>query len=386
MSYEPIKCALCDYRGHTLAKHVWEAHNVNPVDYTLEHGALLSPYGVAKMKELMMKPFETKTMKANDLFPDWKQAFSDDNVIEVGVNDHPLIPTLDPDYSFPEDAALEVMTLMEKPLRNNLWVQGPTQCGKTKLIRNLAAKLRRPLFEITCNVHMTPQHFFGKTRARAGETFFNYGIVPKWMRTPGAWFLANEWDTLDTECTNALKSCLEFPRRICLTEHDDEMIYGHPDNRFIVCCNTRGRGDDTGMFINTQVQSIADLARFNGYIEIDYIGDEQEKALLSKMFPDVPAKAIENIVNVANKTREKFKQGGLTRVISTAEAINWCENYTLFYTGHHSARVSFLNGYDDVAKTAVRELINNAFGQEDSEVLNDARTAARAADKATDEG
>jgi len=384
---EPIKCALCEFRGHTLARHVWVVHNVNPVDYTIEHGALLSPYGVQKMKELKMRePFKTKTVKMSELFSNWTQAFAEDNTYEVGVEDHPLIPTLDPNYSFPEDAALEVLTLLEKKVRNNLWVQGPTQAGKSTLIQNLAAVIRRPLFRLNCNVHMTPSHFFGKTRARAGETYFMYGVIVKWMRTPGAWLLMDEYDTLDTECTNALKSVLEFPRRACLTEHDDEMVEGHPDNRLIVACNTRGRGDDTGMFINTQVQSIADLARFNGYIEIDYIGEEQEKALLAKMFENVPKKAIDNIVAVANKTREQFKRGQLARVISTAEAINWCENYALFYTGHHSARISFLNGYDEVSRTAVKELINNAFGQEDSEVLNDARAAARAADAATDEG
>lgn len=384
---EPIKCALCSYRGHTLAKHVWEVHNVNPVDYTAEHGALLSPFGVQKMKEIKMKePMPTKTVKMSDLFPHWKQTFADDNTYEVGVfENHPLIPVLNENYSFPEDTALELLTVLEKPVRNNVWIHGPTQAGKTTLVRNLAAVVQRPLFEINGNVHLLPSSFFGKPRARAGETYFQHGIVVKWLRH-GGWLLINEYDTLDTECVNALKSVLEFPRRLTLVEHDDELIEGHPDCRLIVACNTQGRGDDTGMFINTQVQSIADMARFNAFLEVDYIAEDQEKAMLATMFPDVPAKAIENIVKVANATRAQFKRGQLTRVISTAEAINWCENYQLFYTGHHAARISFLNGYDDTARTAVRELINNAFGQEDSEVLNDARAAARASDKATDEG
>ena len=338
-----------------------------------------------------MIKFKTKTVKTSVLFPNWKQGFTDDNTYEVGVDDHPLIPRVDPDYLFPEDQALEVLTLLEKPLRNNLWLGGPTQAGKTTLIRNLAAIVRRPLFEINCNVHMTPAHFFGKPRARAGETYFSHGIAVKWMKTPGAWFLANEWDTLDADVTNAFKSALEFPRRLCVTENDDEMIYGHEENRFIVCCNTKGRGDDSGLYINTQVQSIADLARFNGFIEIDYLPydkDSQtnpEAQLLARKFPNIPKKVIDGIVQVANKTRDMYKRGQLGRVISTAEAINWCENYTLFFTCHHSARVSFLNGYDDTTRTAVRELINNTFGQEDSEVLGDVGAAQRASDKATDE-
>lgn len=335
--------------------------------------------------------FHTITMKASTLFPNWKQGFTDDNTYEVGVEDHPMIPVLDKDYLFPEDVALEVLTLLEKPRRNNLWVSGPTQCGKTTLIRNLAAIVRRPLFEINCNVHMTPSHFFGKTRARAGATYYQEGVAVQWLNTPGAWFLANEWDTLDTDVTNSMKSALEFPRRACVTENDSAMVYGHDGNRFIACCNTRGRGDDSGSYINTQVQSIADLARFNGFIEVDYLpytkdsDANPESLLLVNMFSNVPRKDIDGMVAVANKTRAMYKNGQLARVISTAEVINWCENYTLFYTVHHAARISFLNGYDDTTRTAVREQVNNQFGQEDSSVLSDVNTAARAADKATDE-
>lgn len=327
-----------------------------------------------------MRP--TKTAKMSDLFPTWKEKFLDETY-QVFSDEHPRIPRLNHHYSFPEDTAMEFLTILEKQERNNIWLSGFSGCGKSTLGRNLAAVVRAAFYEINGNDHILPSHLIGKPRARNGETYFEYGIICKWLRT-GGWLQINEYDTLDDSVVNALKSILEYPRRIVLVENDDEIIEGHPDCRLIVTCNTTGRGDDTGMFVNTHVHSIADLRRFDAFLELDYIGEEQERAMLSKMFPDLAPKVIENVVKVANGTRTAYKAGKLGRVISTSECINWCENYSLFHTGHHAARVSFLNAYEKEARTAVRELINNTFGQEDSETLNDVKAAARAADKSTD--
>jgi cobaltochelatase CobS len=352
-----------------------------------------------------MSTFKTIAVKMAELFPTWKETWSDENEWEVGVFDHPLLPTLDQFYRFQEDTALEVLSILEKPERNNVWLRGPTQCGKTTLMKALAAKMRRPYIEVNCHNRMTPASFLGKPRARAGETYFEYGVIVKWLRTPGAWLVLNEYDTLDADCMNALKSALEFPRRVCLTEHDDEMVYGHPLNRIIVTSNTQGRGDDSGLFVNVHVQSIADLARFNAFIEMDYMSNEDEVAMLLARFEPLILKLIneaegddakqrarphfeevvKKMVVVANKSRLALKAGSTQRVVSTNDVITWAENYPIFSTAHHSARISFLNSYDEVAKKAVKEAIIVEFGNEDAEILNDAAAAARAADKAPDQ-
>ena len=55
----------------------------------------------------------------------------------------PHTPTLDPDYAFHESSRdVIVWLLMDKP--EPLYVYGPTGCGKTSLVRQLAARLRYP--------------------------------------------------------------------------------------------------------------------------------------------------------------------------------------------------------------------------------------------------
>jgi cobaltochelatase CobS len=333
-----------------------------------------------KEKQEMKTMRPTQQVLMADLFPDWKAKFVDDTYT-VFTDDHPQIPKLDPYFVFPEKATLETATILEKKERNNVWIYGGTGSGKTTLTKNLAAKVRARLWNINGTSHLVPSDVLGRPWARAGEITFRYGIIPKWLRE-GGWLLINEYDTLDAEVVNALKSCLEFPRHITLLENDDEVIYGNPDCRLIVTNNTQGRGDDSGMFVNTNVQSIADLRRFDAFIEVDYIDEESERKLLSRMFPDAPPEVVKNIVEVANRSREGYKKKQLGRVISTAECINWCENYSLFGTGHHSARISFLNAYEDEARMAMKDIINNIFGNEDNETLFNAKAAERASDQA----
>jgi len=337
---------------------------------------------MTEKKEMQMRP--TKTIAMGELFQEWAAKFTDDTYT-IYTDQHPLTPRLNPFYVFPETATLELATILDKKERNNVWLYGGTGSGKTTLVENLAAKVNAALYKINGNRHLIPQDLLGRPWIKpGGEIIFRYGIVAKWLRH-GGWLLINEYDTLDAEVVNALKSVLEYPRHLCLLENDDEVIWGHPDCRLIVTNNTQGRGDDTGMFVNTNVQSIADLRRFNAFIEVDYINKESEELLLTKMFPRAPVEVVKKVVDAADKTRTAFKKKTLGRVLSTDECITWTENYMLFGTAHHSARISFLNAYEQEAQMAVRDIINAVFGNEDQETLYNVQAAERAADQ-TDVG
>lgn len=291
-----------------------------------------------------------------------------------------LTPKLNPIYKFPDVTALEVLTILQKPERNNIWISGPTGSGKTSFARNLASLLNvQHYYEFNGDVHKTPSHAFGKWTARAGETIFRDGVVTKWLRTGGL-LLINEYDTFSSEVVNALKPVLEDPRRITLVEHDDEVITGHPDCRVIVTTNTKGRGDDSGFYPNTNVQSIADLRRFHGFFEIDYLEAEAEVAMVVSMFPTVSKEVARKFVTVANKTRKSFDQSALGRVISTAEVINWVENYTAFTQVHAAASISFLTSYSLSDRQAVLDIIDVEFGKPADAVQYDVAAAQRAAE------
>lgn len=392
MTAEKIDCKVCEkkgdeYQAHVLISHLREKHDMDPMEYMEEFNApWYSEHGQRELKEQVLRtPREKKEITLNKLFPNFETRFAPDDVYKWRFKEPDITtPRLDKFFSFPEHVTLELITILEKETRNNIYVAGPSGSGKTSLVRAICAKLNAPLYEVNLDVQFGRQHLFGAWRVHGSNMVFEYGPIPRWLKRGGV-MLFNEYDTLDPSTTNMLKPILEEPRRCRLVENNDEEIIGHPDCRVIVTANTWARGDDSGMFVNTEVQSTADIRRFHAFFLVDYLGEKQEKALLSNMFEDVPEKAVVGFVKIANQIRKGFTDGKLTRTLSTAELVNWAENYSIFgNSAHHSARVSFLNGYEDAMRAAVREMINNTFGQEDRETLLSASTASKAAANAPD--
>jgi cobaltochelatase CobS len=324
-----------------------------------------------------------------DLFTDWDIKFVP---LKNGDEFHtPIIfaeptmttPVIDPFYVWPEEITLQVMSILEKKERKNIWIDGPSGSGKTAFGKNLAALMRHGFYRFDCNEHMTPANAFGRWKVLRGETVWVDGIITKWMRHGGL-LLVNEYSTLDSSVANALKSCFDSPRVLVLTDKDDEVVEGHPDCDLIVTDNTKGRGDDSGQFVNANVHSVADLRRFNAFFTMDYLSKEAEIRMLKRHFPAMTVKTLEKFVKVAGQTRRLHASGGLDRVLSTADVVNWVENCVLLVGAHVSAKVSFLNGWSSVMRSKVQEVINTEFGNEDSEILEDEATTNRAADTAGD--
>lgn len=382
-----VACKLCGFEAPVLAKHLAKKHDLDPMEYQEQHPG--APWMSDDARELLLKekrklPREREDIHISKLFPD--VTAPEEATVSCFVHKDVRTPVLDPHYVFPIQEALELLTILDKPERNNAYIDGPTGSGKTQLVRNLAALVRAPLFEINGSISMTRSHIMGKERARAGQTYFQRGIIPTWLEY-GGWLLINEYDTLDADLVNDMKPVFETPRRLPLPEENDTVIEGVPDCRIIVSANTKARGDTTGLYINTNVQSVADLDRFHAFLHLDYLSAEAEVALLKQQFPDTLEAAIVKFVKVANDVRAAFKVGKLTRTLSTRTLVNWAENYNLFAGAHQSARVSFINSYDEATAIAVREMINTEFGQEDQETLVNEELAKRAnAKNKSDEG
>lgn len=376
-----VECVMCGFKAHVIAKHIHKKHKLSPVEYMEKYPgkSWISDYGrKIKMDLIAQQPRPSKKIMLNDFFG--YEVAPQTELVKVYEEPHERTPELNEDYKLPETVAMEFMTIINKDSRNNIYIAGPTGAGKTEFVRVMAARSNAALWELNGHAHMTPAHAFGSWRVRGGETVFEHGTVSLWLKH-GGWLLINEYDTFDPAMVNSLKSIFEEPRRVRLTDNGDEIILGHPDCRAIVTCNTWARGDESGMFVNTEVQSIADLRRFHAFLVLDYLEEDAEVEMLQAMFEEVPSKYIEGFVKVANETRAAFKANQLRRVLSTAEVINWTENYHLFDNPWYAARVSFLNGYEDEARVTVQELINGVFGQEDKQTLEDGSAADRMAAK-----
>lgn len=307
-----------------------------------------------------------KTVPLTDLIPGIgaRNGFKYEGEYPIFAEKGELTPELDTHYVFPDEQTLDALAIVEKPQRNRIYMAGYSGTGKTSFWFNLAAICNAEVMEWNADAFQNRGSLVGRRLVTNGETHFQYGILPAAMRR-GVWLIINEFDTMSPLAVNIIKPVLEDPPRLTILENDNEVIHAHPDFRVIAIGNTWSRGDNTGMFVNTHRQSVADARRWSARIRLDYMSKADEVAVLRGYFDQVPEETCANFVDVAAKIRTAYKEGKIDITFSTGELVVWVENWlTCGKTVHHAARLSFLESLEPSVQTAIGEFINAKFGHE----------------------
>ena len=152
-------------------------------------------------------------------------------------------PAIDLDYIFHESSRdIVVWFLNPQGLREPLYVFGPTGCGKTSCIKQLAARLNYPVFEVTGHGRLEFADLVGHLTVKDGNMVFEYGPLALAMRC-GALLLINEIDLASPEIAAGLNSVLDGSP-LCIAENGGELIVPHSMFRLVATANTNGAGDD----------------------------------------------------------------------------------------------------------------------------------------------
>jgi len=238
-------------------------------------------------------------------------------------------PAIDHNYIFHESSRDIVVWFVSPQGANEpLYVFGPTGCGKTSCIKQLAARLNYPVFEVTGHGRLEFADLVGHLTVKDGSMTFEYGPLALAMRY-GAIILLNEIDLTSPEIAAGLNSVLDGSP-LCIAENGGEIIQPHPMFRFVATANTNGGGDDTGLYQGTQRQNLAWLDRFT-ICAVGYPDATVEKKLLTQRFPSLPETLCATMVDYANEVRKLFmgeaSTGNLTNTIevtfSTRSLLRW---------------------------------------------------------------
>jgi len=237
-------------------------------------------------------------------------------------------PAVNPDYIFHE-AGRDIVVWLMNPA-DPLYVFGPTGCGKTSCIKQLAARLNYPVFEVTGHGRLEFADLVGHLAVKDGNMVFEYGPLALAMRYGGL-LLLNEIDITPPDVAAGLNSVLDGSP-LCIAENGGELIVPHPMFRFAATANTNGGGDETGLYQGTQRQNIAWLDRFM-LCELSYPQPEVEKSLLAKLFPVLPEELCAKLVDFAGEVREQFMgdkegkglAGAIEITLSTRTLLRWAE-------------------------------------------------------------
>jgi len=79
--------------------------------------------------------------------------------------------------------------------------------------------------------------------------------------------------------------------------------------------------------------------------------------------------AINNMVRVADLTRQGFINGDISTVMSPRTVLTWAENAKIFGDVGFAFRLSFLNKCDETERSVVAEYYQRCFGTELPETM-----------------
>lgn len=235
-------------------------------------------------------------------------------------------PAVHPEFIY-HDAMRDIVVWFMSP-PEPLYVFGPTGSGKTSLIRQLAAKLHYPVFEVTGHSRLEFPELLGHLSLDNGSMRYEYGPLALAMKYGGL-VLINELDLLDPATAAGLNSVLDGSP-LCISDNGGEMIIPHPMFRFVATANTNGGADETGLYQGTLRQNIAFMDRF-WLCELGYPPADAELSLLQKVAPRLPETIRSAMVDFAGEVRKLFMGNGensehsIELTFSTRALIRWAE-------------------------------------------------------------
>ena len=235
-----------------------------------------------------------------------------------------------------------------------IFITGMSGNGKTTMIEQACAKTNRECFRVNITSETDEDDLVGGFRLVEGETKFVYGPVVEAMQR-GAVLLLDEID-LGSSKIMCLQPVLEG--KGIFIKKTGEWIAPKQGFTVIATANTKGKGDNDGRFIGTNVLNEAFLDRFDWTMEQDYATRKTEKRILIKKmekFGHVDEDFAEHLTSWAEITRKAFAEGAIDEIITTRRLENICKAFSIFKDRATSVDLA-LARFDDETQQAFRNL------------------------------
>ena len=235
-----------------------------------------------------------------------------------------------------------------------LYITGLSGNGKTTMVEQVCAKLKRECFRVNIINTTDEDDLFGGLRLVNGDTVWQDGAVITAMRRGGV-LLLDEVD-LGSDKLLCLQPVLEG-KGVYIKKKNEWVV---PAEGFciVATANTKGKGSEDGRFVGTNVMNEAFLDRFDYTFEQDYAPKATEKKILTKALKRYGIKDddfVEHLVNWADMARVSYKNGGVQEVISTRRLLNICKAYSVFKDKNKAVSMS-LARFDPITQESFMTL------------------------------
>ena len=243
----------------------------------------------------------------------------------------------------------------------NIMMTGMAGCGKTMAAKALVSALDRPDFYFNMGATQDPRStLIGNVHYNNEEgTYMAESLFVTAIQTPNAVILLDELTRAHPDAWNILMPVLDQGQRYLRIDEkaDQATIKVAEGVTFIATANI---GNE---YTATRMLDKALLDRFT-VIEMDILSDEQEGGLLKYMFPNVEAKALEDVASIAHLTRVESRNES-PRIESGISTRTSVELSGLLFDGFElqdAAEITIYPQYDssggvDSERTFVKQIV-----------------------------
>ncbi len=276
-------------------------------------------------------------------------------------------PEIDDKYYFDKEITHAVLAGFKYNAR--VLIQGMHGTGKSTHVEQVAARLNWPMVRVNLDGHISRIDLIGRDAIVLQDgkqvTQFKEGILP-WAMQKGVALLFDEYDAGRPDVMFVLQRLLEADGKLTLTE-ENKVITASKYFRIFATANTIGLGDATGLYHGTNLINQGQMDRWNIVAHQDYMPpDIEEKIVADKTgYKD----KITSMVAMANLTREGFRNGDISTVMSPRTVMSWAENVQIFSDIEHGFRLAFLNKCEESEKAVIAEYYQRCFGKDLKEAI-----------------
>ena len=298
------------------------------------------------------------------------QTFGFDSNLEVPAYTEPTehVPAVDEDYLFDRETTLAILAGFAHNRR--VMITGYHGTGKSTHIEQVAARLNWPCVRVNLDSHISRIDLVGKDAIvlRDGKqiTEFREGILPWALQTNTA-IVFDEYDAGRPDVMFVIQRVLEVQGKLTLLDQS-KVIHPHPYFRLFATANTVGLGDTSGLYHGTQQINQGQMDRWSIVTTLNYLPHDEETAIVEakcKSYQTEEGKrTIDNMVRVAELSRQAFMNGDLSTVMSPRTVLTWAENAEIFGDVGLAFRLTFINKCDELERGLVAEFYQRCFDEE----------------------
>ena len=278
------------------------------------------------------------------------------------------VPQIDKSYLFDKKTTQAILAGFI--FNQRVLIQGMHGSGKSTHIEQIAARLNWPCLRINFDSQITRLDLVGKDVIKLQNdkqvTEFKEGIIPFALRNNIA-LVMDEYDAIKTDVSFVVQRLLEEEGKFALLE-ENEIIKPSDFFRIFATSNTLGAGDDLGIYHGTNLINQAQMDRWNIVSSLDYLDENQELKILLRKDSNLNSKKGEQtakmMIKLANLTREAFRNGDISNLISLRCLISWRKNIKIFESVEEAFILSFYNKIIDDEKSVIEELYQRVFNKE----------------------